>query len=312
LPLIVHNLVRPMDSLHAATVDDQPVARAISVPGLVSGAAGLARQVARVSGVGAGPSDAGPGPSVRHPTDDLWRKIDHAVGAARPLGTLVYAVLLLGALGLSLVRGPRLVGAMAASGALLLVLVNTSWDNFYDSRYVAFLAVLGWVALGVQSAPILGNDARRRGRSLRAATAVSLLALVAYPLFVTAAWYRAERAAGRTNSALVAEADRLSAAARQSGSPIMVDERLRSIELGGGGNGERALVYLTRLRGAHALVADETELRWFLDQPEARVIFVAGPETVARVDAPWQAGTSNEWSVAVIGAPDGALGSPAP
>jgi hypothetical protein len=192
-----------------------------------------------------------------------------------------------------------LIGAVAAASALLLPLFNASWVNPYDGRYVAFLVALGWVALGVASAtPLLDHqDQRTRARLVSCATAV----LILYPAYVSWAWYTTESAAGRTNVPYRLEATRLADLGSATGTPILLDRALEDLELGGGGNGRRALEYLVRLQGAAPAPTDESEMRWYMAEPGSRVVLVAARETAGRLGGDWLDGTSPAWMVLPVG-----------
>jgi hypothetical protein len=295
-PLAAHNLAHPLDSLASATKADQPVARDVSLGRLASSAAGLVLQTGRIAGAGPGPLAGNSSPSSPGRVARPWLVLSAATEGVRSPAAVAYGALLAAALALALARGPRLVGAVAGGGALFLVLVNASWDNPFDLRYVGFVAVLGWVAFGVACAPAVAA-----GRPNRLAAVLGLGLLVASPALAAASWLHTEEAAGRTNAAFILEADRIADTVRATGAPVLVDERLRELDLGGGGNGERALVYLLRRRGAQAEASDESEMRWFADRPEARAVIVAAPATADALALNWQAGASKSWRVAALG-----------
>ncbi|MFQ5459166.1 MAG: hypothetical protein ACE5EL_00065 [Anaerolineae bacterium] len=270
-PLVVFNLQRPLASLGAATAADQPMARDHSPGAIATNTVALFGQVGRMAG--AGPGD---------------RLGPEAAAAAVP-GTaeVVYAGVLVLALALSLVTGPRLVGAMAGASVLILPLVNRSYDNFYDGRYVAILVVLGWVAVGTASATLWRRWGGSHGRLYRAALVAVLAATIAYPVVPTARLYARERGAGRTNAPFLEDAALV--AHRAAGDPattVLVDKALRDIGLGGGGNAQRAFTYLLALQGVPAAQADVSEMRWHLARrPRGPLVLVVAQATAPELAA---------------------------
>ncbi len=330
-PMIVQNVREPMSTVAEVTADDVPVARDHSPRALAANVVGMTRQIGRFAGAGPVPVPiqtqildrfGKDGPMGARTRPEYRRWLEGIVAAQRRqwIATWTYAAVLLASFSLCLVRNPRLVGAIAAASIVVLPVFNRSWENPYDARYVGFLVALGWVAIGtlVASQWTRKAPATRRGRfdddataeegatsffNRRLALAVAVAWLVAYPVTATFAWYGREIGADRTNVPYRTEAARLVGASVASGAPVLVDKGLRALELGGGGNGARTLEYLVRLGGATVYTTDESEIRWYLDQPDAKVIVVASRAAGQRLGGEWITGIDSVWAVRPVGVP---------
>lgn len=205
-------------------------------------------------------------------------------------------------------EGLRMIAWSAWAGLLILPLLNESWINYLDMRYLGFLLPMAYVALGAAfesgwhalegrsvqlrrrwqareggGRPVLGplrrspGDPRPEGRNLRSFLWLVTLGLALYPLVSLWIYYAREEAAGRTNDALHATVDVLDAgveasveeiAAGSSAQEIFIDKGMRPIKLEGGGDPTRAFEQLLFLRGIEARLSDVDELRWFMQNDD--------------------------------------------
>ncbi len=295
-PMVVHNALDDWSGIREATAPRQTVATDRSPRAFADRAVSLAGQVGRMAG--AGPLDYYPSASTRpeaEPQEADEPSLAMTVSLLRPWTSALYALLLIGSFAIVAVKGPRVLAAVALVSAALLLAANDSYENFYDTRYVALLLPLAYAALGSVTAPYL-----KAGQRHRILLSAALAALTLYPLVATAAYYEREITAGRTNQAMTAVAERLAARAHE-GEHAFVDKQMRPLKLGGGGDPTRAFAHLLRLRGVRYDLSDTDEIRWFLLNDASTTFWiVAADQTSSQLCrefdlTQWESGQA--WSV---------------
>lgn len=276
-PMIVYNVQNGLASVAEATKPSQPIVREIGPVVWLTNGVALAGQLGRAAG-------AGPSPE---PSDARPIAVTAATDALRPVATWAYAFALLGALAWTGWRGPRLPACLAGSAVLILPLINDSYTNFYDSRYLAMLLPLAYAAVGAIAGPWLAAADRRP--AARIGGAAVLGALVLYPLVALAGFYIHEIYAGRTNYRLIAAADLIAAEDAGGGRTVLVDKGMRPLKLGGGGDPTRAFDELLTLRRVDHQLADIDKIRWFmLNDTAASIWIVAAGATAGQLVAEGQ------------------------
>ena len=305
-PLLVHNMLAYLRddriaSVEEATAEDQPINRDLGPARLAGNLLGLAGQLGRAAAAGPPWEPGDPRPTT------LTRLTD----ALRPAAAALAALLLLGALAWS-ARTPALALLVwpAAASLLLLPLINRSYLNLYDARYLGSLLLLAQVAAGARWAaarptdPEAGGSEARRSVGIAGARAwgrgLALAFLVAWPLLAQAAYAQRALAAGRDNRALqkglaAIVRDRAREAERggrvESGlGPVLIDKGLRDLDLGGGGDPARAFELLLRLSGRPVEQVRADTLHWYLSES-------AGPLWLLRAEG---GSATADWRVRVL------------
>lgn len=300
-PMIVFNLQSMAAHQGLASVRDalgpsQPIARDHGPAAIAGNAIQLAGQLGRAAGAGplVEPGDPTPG--------GFGGVLVRATDALRPFATVAYALLLFGALAYAALRGSRLLAAVAGTAVMVLPFVNRAYTGFYDTRYIAFLLPLGYVALaevvavvsvgaGRANAISIGNGQpldspqsvqERQWQPWKRRVWIALFGLmVAYPLASLGAYYARENAAGRTNRPIWVTESRLVQANTPS-SPILIDKAMRKIKHGGGGDPARAFDELLALADVPHQIVDEAKMRWFLvNDPKTAYRLIAADATAA-------------------------------
>ncbi len=267
-PILVHN-VRAGSAVYVedAFNPSQPVAEARGPAALAANLVALAGQVGRSAG-------AGP---PREPGDPRPDAVVGLTDALRPAATAAYALAILGALAWAAWRGPRRVAAPAASAVAILPWITDGFRSFHDMRYVVVVLPLGYVALGASVARAAPGSRARQILS------IGVVALALYALVATAAFYRREAAADRTNAPIRAATAWLAAHAAEPGDHVLLDKAMRDLKLGGGGNVTRALEQRLVLMGLAPTVADVDEIRWFVGNDDGTLWILAADATVAQL-----------------------------
>jgi hypothetical protein len=270
-PMIFHNISHGWQGVREATAPSQTVATDWGPSALLARVPASMGQLGRMAGAGSEPET--------RTADGLIG----AFGAIRPAAALAYAGILLGTLALAAVRGPRILPLVAGVAYVLLVLVNESYLNFYDTRYLAPLLPLAYAAVGAAA-----SRGVRYGPAARLVTIVGISAMVAYSLASTAVFYQVRATAGPTNVAMRAAADRL-ADRSSTGAHVFVDKDMRSIKLGGGGDPTRAFDQLLTLGRTPHDLTDVDELRWYLlNDRETTFWIVASVDTAAALSSEFE------------------------
>lgn len=272
-PLLVYNLRSGMAGVTEGSRAGQPIEREPGAAAWARNLGGLAGQLGRTAAAGPAPE-----PFMEFYPMSRLGDLVLATDALRPLATFAYALLLLGALGWSAWRGPRLPAWLAGSALVVLPLVNRNYTSFHDMRYIGFLLPLGYAAFGAGVAAWIGAPGTR-GRRVAAGLAVAGLAL--YPLAATAAFYHRETIEGRTNRPYRAAVAYLERAAAGPGHHIFVDKAMRPIKMGGGGDPTRSFAQLLTLRGIPHTVTDLEELRWYFEQDRASTFWIFAADETA-------------------------------
>ena len=165
-------------------------------------------------------------------------------------------------------RQPLLAWA-ALSFGLILPLVSRAFDALYDTRYIAPLLPLVYLAASLALGDLWPRlTARRRWL---AAPLVAVLVLA--PLAAVVGFYAQSETRGLTNAPLLTVADRAHAAAAD-GDLVLVDRGLGDLKLGEDGNPARALEHLLTLEGTPHEVARVDKLRYFLEYSDRPLFLV--------------------------------------
>ena len=191
----------------------------------------------------------------------------------------VYGVLACLALLWAARRQPLLAWAVL-SFSLSLPLVSRAFDALYDTRYIAPLLPLVYLAAGLA----LGDRWPRLNARARLLAAPLVVALVLAPLAAVAGFYAESEARGLTNAPLLAIASRAHTEAA-NGALVLVDRGLGDLKLGGGGDPARALEHLLTLEGTAHEVARVDKLRYFLEYSEAPLFLVLAEPTQAELSS---------------------------
>lgn len=268
-PMIVYNVQNSLASVAEATKPSQPIVRELGPAVWLTNGVALAGQLGRAAG-------AGP---LLEPGDPVPNAVTAASDALRPVTTWAYVLALFGALAWTGWRGPQLPAFLAGSTVLILPLINRSYTNFYDSRYLAMLLPQAYAAVGAIAGPWLAAADRRAAP--RFAVAAILAALILYPLVALWGFYAREYAAGRTNHAMIAAADLVAAADTGGGRTVLVDKAMRPLKLGGGGDPTRAFDELLTLRQVDHQLADIDKIRWFVQNDTAASIWIVAADATA-------------------------------
>lgn len=298
-PVLTYNLRALRDgdqptSMAEATDLDQPVNRDLSPRVLVGNGIGLFGQLGRAAVAGPPWEDGDPQPSgLQSLTDGL-----------RPAATAVAAALLLAALAWA-ARRPTLalVAWPAWSSVLLLPLINRSYLNIYDARYLGVLLLLGQVALAVWLAGDGGGGeptaargagekvataASRRTSGPRVAKGLIFLFMLCYPLLAATAYAQRSYDSGRNNGPLWAAQAALvrDRQGRVDAPPVLIARELRDLDLGGGGDPARALTLMLTLEGQAVETVRADTLGWHLSRSGGPLWAVVVDE--AAWPAPWR------------------------
>ena len=166
----------------------------------------------------------------------------------------------------------------ALSFSLILPLVSRAFDALYDTRYIAPLLPLVYLAGSLA----LGEVWPWLTRRWRLLVAPVVLALVLIPLVTVARFYADSEARGLTNAPLLTVAAHAQAATA-AGGLVLVDRALGDLKLGGGGDPARALEHLLTLEGTAHEVARVDKLRYFLEHTDAPLFLVLAEPTQAEL-----------------------------
>jgi len=144
---------------------------------------------------------------------------------------------------------------------LVIPWFTDAFNALMDTRYLAFLLPLNFVALGAAlSSPFGWTKVNRLWHSL---LVLLVVAIAIYPLWTLANWYHREVVNHRTNGPMLRIANRI----RQEREPRLVtlyDKALHHIDFGSGGNVGRALAFLLKLSCIPYRSRDIEQLRWRL------------------------------------------------
>jgi hypothetical protein len=166
-----------------------------------------------------------------------------------PLQSLVAAVILIwlvAGLFCALRRGETLPFLVFLSTGLLMPYVNKKYSDIYSQRYIAYLAPVGFAAMGVAvSAAIDGW--RKRGwpgrRAVAVAVTVAALLVAVAPARAGLAFCQLQMAAGKNNSPTLFMATTVDKSAAP-GDAVYLSQSLRGERLSGGLRFLRSLSYL--------------------------------------------------------------------
>ena len=187
----------------------------------------------------------------------------------------VYGVLA----GLALLWATRhqpLLAWIVLSFSLTLPLVSRAFDALYDTRYIAPLLPLVYLAASLA----LGDVWPRLTARARLLTAPLVVVLVLAPLVALTGFYAESEARGLTNAPLLEIASRAHTEAEE-GALVLVDRGLGDLKLGGGGDPARALEHLLTLEGTAHEVARVDKVRYYLEHSEAPLFLVLGEPSQA-------------------------------
>ena len=168
---------------------------------------------------------------------------------------------------------------VAGSGMLLLALTTNTLDlsrafnALYDTRYLASLLPLVYLALGLAAATIWGA-ASTTGRG---GVAIAALAMMGLPLLSLRGFYTDSQARGLTNAPFLALAD----AAREVGAQggfILVDKKAGTVHTGGGGDSQDTSESLFEFYGLDHRRSDPSQIRYFLTHSEAPMLLLLGEQ----------------------------------
>ncbi|MBK7782596.1 MAG: hypothetical protein IPJ58_17835 [Ardenticatenia bacterium] len=294
-PVLVYNIqaLRGGDqptSMAEATDRDQPVNRDLGPRVFVTNVSGLFGQLGRAAVAGP-PWERG---------DPQPRGLQRTTDGLRPAATVCAAALLLAALSWA-ARRPALalIAWPAWSSVLLLPLINRSYLNIYDARYLGVLLLLGQVSLAAWLAGeggageiVVGEQAAtagsRRISGMRVAKGLILLFIVCYPLLAATTFAQRSYDSGRTNGPLWAALAALvrDRQGRADAPPVFIARELRALDLGGGGDPARALTLMLALEGQAVETVRADTLGWHLAQGTGPLWAVVTGE--ATWPAPWR------------------------
>ncbi len=175
-----------------------------------------------------------------------------------------------------------------ASAALLLPLVTNTFEGFHDTRYIAFMLPLVYLALALAVVGVWERWRRERHDSRPAWSnivfAAAAILLAAFPLVSLARLYEASEGYGLTNAPFLATAEAAHARAA-NGAVVLLDRDTSSTALHGGGNTRRALEYVLTMTGTDFESERPETIHWYLDNSQSRLFLILAdddPELAAQ------------------------------
>ncbi len=177
-------------------------------------------------------------------------------------------------------RATAILPAAALSMAVVLAAISHSFESLYDTRYIAPILPLAYIAMGLA----LGHTWNRFGAGGKVAVTLTTLALIVAPLGALAAFYGDSQARGLTNAPFFAIAADAQAQAAQ-GTLVVVDKDMGGTKLGGGGDPARAIdTLMTTLDVPHEFARPDT-IRYYLKNSEAPMFLVLDEDTAGALAA---------------------------